>query len=63
MSSFLANSAPEPSEVACKRLARILKKSFCILPLKRRAGGERRDTGDCPKTDLLCGSFTGEHRL
>jgi len=33
------------------------KRPLCILPLGVRAGGERRNAGDCPRTDLLCDSL------
>lgn len=62
MSSFLGNPAREPSEVACKLLARIFKNPFCIwlygIALVANAG----IAGVCTETDLLCGAFNGTPR-
>jgi hypothetical protein len=47
MSSFLGNSAFEPSEVACKLLARMFRNPLVFCPYGIPLGGDRRDTGDC----------------
>jgi hypothetical protein len=56
VSSFLSNSAPEPSEVACKRLARIPQKSSGILPdgVEMVADDRIRAIAPCDTTDSWC---------
>jgi hypothetical protein len=54
MSRSLCNSAPELSEVACKRLARILYEPFGICFYGVALSGERRLLAIASITDYAC---------